>query len=138
MKEEIRKKYNTWGEFIKDGFSGKKKLNYNIKETSTIKQTYNQGRQEIIKEIDRVYKKEGGIHSWLDLREKLKSQLKMKTKEKIKKVWAVVWKELTLEQQEGVDVFWKKKAAQLKKSQLEERFGARIKIIPCEVNFLKR
>jgi len=46
MKEEIRKKYNTWGEFIKDGFSGKKKLNYNIKETSTIKQTYNQARQE--------------------------------------------------------------------------------------------
>ena len=28
-------------------------------------------RQEILEEIDRVYKKERGIHNWLDLRENL-------------------------------------------------------------------
>ena len=30
-------------------------------------------REEIIKKIDKVYKKEKGIHHWLDLREKLKN-----------------------------------------------------------------
>ena len=39
--------------------------------------------QEIIEKIDKIYKKEQGIHNWLDLREKLKEEIKKvdKTKE---------------------------------------------------------
>jgi len=33
-------------------------------------------RQEIIEKIDKIYKKEQGIHNWLDLREKLKEEIK--------------------------------------------------------------
>ena len=33
-------------------------------------------RQEIIEKIDKIYKKEQGIHNWLDLREKLKESIK--------------------------------------------------------------
>jgi len=36
-----------------------------------LEEVYNQARQETIEEIDKVYKKEGGIRNWLDLREKL-------------------------------------------------------------------
>ena len=35
-----------------------------------------QARQEIIEKIDKIYKKEQGIHNWLDLREKLKEEIK--------------------------------------------------------------
>ena len=35
-------------------------------------------RQEIIEKIDKIYKKEQGIHNWLDLREKLKEEIKKK------------------------------------------------------------
>ena len=39
-------------------------------------------RQEIIEKIDKIYKKEQGIHNWLDLREKLKEEIKKENYEK--------------------------------------------------------
>ena len=38
-------------------------------------------RQEIIEKIDKIYKKEQGIHNWLDLREKLKESIKKELKQ---------------------------------------------------------
>jgi len=41
-----------------------------------LKSEKEKNRQEIIEKIDKIYKKEQGIHNWLDLREKLKEEIK--------------------------------------------------------------
>ena len=47
-----------------------------------LKSEKEKNRQEIIEKIDKIYKKEQGIHNWLDLREKLKEEIKKENYEK--------------------------------------------------------
>ena len=41
-----------------------------------LKSEKEKNRQEIIEKIDKIYKKKQGIHNWIDLREKLKEEIK--------------------------------------------------------------
>ena len=73
-----------------DGYIRGKTPEYKERFAAQLLELFAEEKQKLVKEIDKIYKKEKGIHNWLDLREKLLKEKLMPKRTKREKTMLLV------------------------------------------------